>query len=305
MPLNVPALDLSPDPRSVHHAREWVCDVLEDLGRPELVDAAALGISELVTNALLHANPPISVRVRGTRKHPRIEVHDGSRRAPEMTVDMTDADHLLATFGRGLGIVAMQSATWGAELVPDGKVVWFEPAKQPRLEGDLTGEVFDLDQTLQERLGSMRAAGPTVRVRMLHVPVQPWAQFRKWFFELARELRLLALAHGDDYPVTQELDDVFLQAEQEGQLMAGREQFDAAWARGDEHVDLDLQAPASLPATLARLLTTLERVQEFCRQERFLALAAPPERMALIRWWCGEFRRQAAGEEPVPWRDAA
>ena len=74
MPLNREPLPLEPDPQSVKRAREWVGDVLERLGRDDLVDSAELGVSELVTNAILHADPPITVRVRGTRNHPRVEV---------------------------------------------------------------------------------------------------------------------------------------------------------------------------------------------------------------------------------------
>ena len=76
MPLNREPLPLEPDPKSVKRAREWVGDVLERLGRDDLVDAAELGVSELVTNAILHADPPITVRVRGTRNHPRVEVRE-------------------------------------------------------------------------------------------------------------------------------------------------------------------------------------------------------------------------------------
>jgi hypothetical protein len=76
------ALPLEPTPRSVQAARRWVVDVCAHLGRPDLEESAALGVSELVSNALLHAAPPLAVRVGGTRGHPRIEVHDGSRTPP-------------------------------------------------------------------------------------------------------------------------------------------------------------------------------------------------------------------------------
>ena len=54
MPLNRPALSLGPGPRGVQDARRWVVDVCTDIGRPELIECAELGVSELVTNALLH-----------------------------------------------------------------------------------------------------------------------------------------------------------------------------------------------------------------------------------------------------------
>ena len=78
MPLNRPALALDPDPRSVQEARRWVVSTCRELGRDDLVESAELAISELVTNALLHAEHPITVRVAGTVDHPRVEVSDGS-----------------------------------------------------------------------------------------------------------------------------------------------------------------------------------------------------------------------------------
>ena len=53
----------------------------ETIGRGDLADAAELGVFPLVTNAILHANPPIVVRLGGTHAHPRVEVHDGPARS--------------------------------------------------------------------------------------------------------------------------------------------------------------------------------------------------------------------------------
>ena len=49
-------LVLEPGPASVRGARQWVSAALRDLGRDDLVDSAALGLPELVTNAILHAD---------------------------------------------------------------------------------------------------------------------------------------------------------------------------------------------------------------------------------------------------------
>ena len=96
MPLNRPALSLGSGPRGVQDARRWVVDTCHDIGRSDLVECAELGVSELVTNALLHAFPPLTVRVRGTREHPRVEVRDGSTEVPAMPGGEThDEDDLL------------------------------------------------------------------------------------------------------------------------------------------------------------------------------------------------------------------
>ncbi|MGH3444255.1 MAG: ATP-binding protein, partial [Nocardioidaceae bacterium] len=163
---------LEPEPQSVGRARTWVVDQLRGLGRDDLADAAELGVSELVTNAILHATPPITVRVAGTRTHPRVEVADKSLRPPAVNVEMAEEDMLLSTVGRGLGLVALYSATWGAEVSSAGKVVWFEPMHDthPRDElahGSLAGDVFDLDQVVAARLAGSSEPGrrPTIVVR--------------------------------------------------------------------------------------------------------------------------------------------
>src|SRR5918995_2225235 len=128
MPLNRPAQALTPGPRGVSDARRWATQVLGEIGRPELVESACISVSEVITNALLHAEQPVSVRLRGTREHPRIEVRDGSRLPPDLPdLDGSPDDDLLLTFGRGLSIVARVSSAWGAELDDEGKIVWFVP----------------------------------------------------------------------------------------------------------------------------------------------------------------------------------
>ena len=78
MPLNRPPLALGGGARGVQDARRWVGELCTEIGRPELAECAQLGVSELVTNALLHGEPPITVRMRGTAEHPRVEVRDSS-----------------------------------------------------------------------------------------------------------------------------------------------------------------------------------------------------------------------------------
>lgn len=300
MPLNLPPLFLEAHPTSVRKARAWVREVLTRLNRDDIVGPAELGVSELVTNAILHGRPPITVRVRGTRAHPRVEIRDGSERPPAVNIEMSDEEHLLSTFGRGLGLVALHAAAWGAELTPEGKVVWFEPTDAPP-NGDLDGEVFDLEQTVEERISESGLPDDPIHVQLLDMPVALYRRFRLRYYELGRELRLLSLAHGDAYPVAKDLAEVFLASERERRLTYGAEQLDDLLASDRDRGDVDLLVPQSSPDTTARLLDTLERADRFCREQRLLVLAAEGVDLDFQRWYLGEFGRQASGEPPHPW----
>ncbi len=300
MPLNKEPLVLEPDPASVQRARRWVSEALTVLGRGDLVDSAELGVSELVTNAILHAAPPIAVRVRGTRAHPRVEVQDHSQHPPKINTEMTDDEHLLSTIGRGLGIVALYSATWGSDVAVDGKTVWFEPSSDESNPGPLAGEVFDFAQYVERRVASSPPA-QLIRVRLLNMPVQVFARFRVRYAELRRELRLLAISHGQEYPVAIELSDLFVQVEQERRQSRGVVRIDEAIAAGRDHVDLEYLVPSSAPHTMSRMLEMLQKADEFCRDQKLLTLASSPQQIALQEWYLGEFARQASGQEPTPW----
>ncbi|MDX6302375.1 MAG: hypothetical protein QOF53_3589 [Nocardioidaceae bacterium] len=295
------ALELRPEPRSVRDARMWVAGELATLGREDLTDAARLGVSELVTNAILHATPPISVRLGGTPVHPRVEVHDSSA-APPAIRDMSDDARLLATVGRGLGIVAMYSTTWGAEVSPHGKIVWFEPASEDHLPDDeVPGDVYDLTGVIDDLLGQAGEPQERVRIRLLGMPVRVFAHYRLWYEELRRELRLLSLNHGTEYPVARELSELTLQVEQQRRQARGVERLDAAITSDDDRADLAYDVPAAAPATMGRLRQVLEDADEFCREQRLLTPAPTPQLLSLRDWYLGEFVRQGAGEEPLPW----
>lgn len=300
VPLNNEPLALEADPQSVQLARRWVSKVLQQLGREDLVDSAKLGVSELVTNAILHAEPPISVRVRGTRAHPRVEVRDHSSHAPAINAGMADDENLLSTIGRGLGIVALYSGLWGSDVTRDGKTVWFEPSADLH-ENSVPGNVVQLAQFVHVRRTPKKPPEPLVTVRLLNMPVQLFAQTRGRYYELTRELRLLALSHGSEYPVACDISDLFLRVEEQREHSVGIERLDEAIASGVHQVDLEYQVPAEAPATMERMLVLLEHADEFCRDQRLLALAASEQQTALQRWYLSEFARQGRGEQPRPW----
>jgi anti-sigma regulatory factor (Ser/Thr protein kinase) len=84
---------------------------------------ALLVVSELATNAVIHAGTPFSVGVRYDGSAFRISVQDWSSTQPIVR----DSDPR-ALSGRGLRLIAMVSRAWGIDYGPDGKTVWAELA---------------------------------------------------------------------------------------------------------------------------------------------------------------------------------
>jgi anti-sigma regulatory factor (Ser/Thr protein kinase) len=303
VPLNRPPLALGRGARGVQDARRWVADLCTEIGRPELVECAQLGVSELVTNALLHGEPPITVRMRGTAEHPRIEVRDSSVEAPILPsepLDRPETDGLLLTFGRGLTIVARCAVAWGAEIEDDGKVVWFAPAAEFADGPGVAGVITGVDH-------SRLKPTPTrdqVRIHILDVPLALYVGFQHHFRELRREVRLLALAHETDYPLAKNLSDLFATLDRQLRDGIGVEQIEAALAQGRESTDLVVHMPRSTATTLVRFVELLELADEFCRAERLLSLARTAEQRKFQAWFLNEFVRQANGEAPQSWLEA-
>jgi len=303
VPLNRPPLALGRGARGVQDARRWVADLCTEIGRPELSECAQLGVSELVTNALLHGEPPITVRMRGTAEHPRVEVRDSSVEAPILPsepLDRPEMDGLLLTFGRGLSIVARCAEAWGAEIEDDGKVVWFAPAAEFADGAGVPGVISGFDD-------SRLKAAPTrdrVRIHILDVPLALFVGFQQHFRELRREVRLLALAHESDYPLAKSLSDLFGSLDRQLRDGIGIEQIEAALAQGSESTDLVVHMPRATATTLVRFVQLLELADDFCRAERLLSLARSAEQRKFQAWFLTEFVRQANGNLPLSWLEA-
>jgi anti-sigma regulatory factor (Ser/Thr protein kinase) len=129
----------------------------------EARDQLALLVSELVTNAVLHANvaPGDPVRLEITMMRPgraRIEVHDCGQGFDPPSSTAPDP---LAVGGQGLVIVAAISDTWGVVRDAGGCTVWCEvPVEQPPpvIEHEVAGaDVRELAVEMA-RLADVRSA---------------------------------------------------------------------------------------------------------------------------------------------------
>ncbi|MBO0847379.1 MAG: hypothetical protein J2P22_18430 [Nocardioides sp.] len=204
----------------------------------------------------------------------------------------------LATFGRGLSIVANSSVAWGAEREEDGKLVWFEPAAKPSArppEGVFLGWDDEHD------LSSFFGAGETVMVRLLHVSTGTLQSTLAHGAELRRELRLLAVAHQDTYPVASDLSAFFSGLAHDYRWQLGGDALREALEAHLTYFDLDVKAPVDAGPRFARLIEVYDLADAFCRNERLLTLARTPGQVSFETWLFGEFVRQCAGQEPTPW----
>ena len=118
-------VDLAPKPASVRSARVFTADVLGEGGvEPTVVELAVLLVSELVTNATVHARSKIRVTVHVDTHWVRIEVDDEGPGRPVLR-----ASSPAQVKGRGLSVVDRLSTDWGTDEHEDYKTVWFEIAR--------------------------------------------------------------------------------------------------------------------------------------------------------------------------------
>jgi anti-sigma regulatory factor (Ser/Thr protein kinase) len=134
------SVSLAPEPRSAQAARRFVRDTLASWDREEWEMPAALLVTELVTNAVLHARTPVTVALVLAGDALRIAVRDGSLRRPALR-----PGDLEATTGRGLALIVQLGRSWGVEPEPDGKTVWVELGT---VDWD---RLFDLEETGEPR----------------------------------------------------------------------------------------------------------------------------------------------------------
>jgi anti-sigma regulatory factor (Ser/Thr protein kinase) len=113
--------------RAPRAARAFVAETLTAWNvRAEEVEAAQLVVSELVTNAVLHAaeTPTISLDLHLTDGAVRVLVSDGSLGEPDRRLR---PDPRRGETGRGVWLVDAFAECWGTETHGrDGKTVWCE-----------------------------------------------------------------------------------------------------------------------------------------------------------------------------------
>jgi anti-sigma regulatory factor (Ser/Thr protein kinase) len=115
-------------PAAPSRARSWsqqrLRDVLADHpGAAEIMDEAAIVVSELVTNAIQAGTHVATLTLSVGDDTVRIGVTDDADGNPRVTTTGAEDEH-----GRGLQIVDALCQSWGVERTGTGKRVWAELA---------------------------------------------------------------------------------------------------------------------------------------------------------------------------------
>jgi len=278
------ALRLAPTGRSVGQARRFVLGELSRAGvAGDVVETAELLVSELVTNAVLHAQTDIIVRVRRTGPV-LIEVQDYELRGP-----LHRAHDLESVTGRGLDLVQLLATTHGVRPCGGGKVVWFALGAAPAEELNPPAVVSD-EPARREAL-------------LLNVPAVLFDVMCEHTESLLREYALHQLQDpGRVGPAPHDIS--IAEAARTRIADAIADGIGAADPLGRGHADVRVPVyPDDAPA-METLLDAFSHARKLAVAGALLTRPALPEVRALREWLAGELIDQSAGAAPRPWAEA-
>lgn len=294
-------VSLPEDTQSPRTARRLVGEVLADADRSEWRDAGELAISELVTNAVLHAHTSIELTVALFDDRVCCEVRDYNPRTPA-----APGYDEKATTGRGLDLVAAVASACGVETFgAGGKAVWFCIGS-----GLTRADVSDLD------IAPSGATPGTPTVVLLGLPPTLWLAARQHHEAQLRELALFATERPSDVDfesidrarmavadaVTRAVDAACTEG-RAGPVLPDGHPSPLPWA--PESVDVELHVSAvDAPAFLA-LADALDLAERLALSGDLLNNPSLPEIVALRDWVHEQVAAQLAGSRPGPWPGTA
>lgn len=106
---------------SVRAARHFTVGLFNGESSGELADNAAIVVTELAANAVLHARSGFTLTISQSAAAVKIAVRDNRPLAHR-----TDDQPFHIEAGHGLSVVGQLAREWAVERLPDGKVVWAE-----------------------------------------------------------------------------------------------------------------------------------------------------------------------------------
>jgi PAS domain S-box-containing protein len=303
-----------PDLDTPSAARRLLQTALVAADRTSWSDTAALVLSEVVTNAALHAHTRIEVLLEVHEDFLWAEVRDGSAGLPQQR--QYDAQ---ATTGRGMALVAALTDECGVySLGPAGKVVWFrlgDPGPEPSAEDLLDAWDVDGDDLGADALLPLPV--DDADVVFLDMPATLWLAAREHHDALLREL-VLYLAEHDDVDVDLPLADTargLVSAAVTAAVEQAQLEGTARPVVPDGHpaplppvpalLELRVSLRCDLGPAYAALQDALDAAERLAVAGRLLARPGLPEVVAVRDWVCEQVMAQLAGQPALPWGGTA
>jgi PAS domain S-box-containing protein len=280
---------LEPVARSAGEARSLVRRVLVEGRHEQWIDSAELAVSELVSNAVLHAHTPIELSAVLTPSRLRVEVRDESSVMPVARDWGAEAPT-----GRGISLVAAITTEHGVvPLQPCGKLVWFCLDDRAEARADLGFEAL-LDLWDDDPSGSA--------VLLRDFPPALWLAAREHHDAILRDLVLhlarrprgtlaeAAVASADLARLT---------------VSASLDQLLAQHDPVPHDLDLEVVVPADRRDCFSVLQDVLDEAERLATAGQLLVRPALPEVVAVRDWVCEQVIAQGGGAPPAPWAGTA
>ena len=266
---------------AVPTARRFVAAL--DALPPDSLDDIQLIVTELVTNALFHARPPVILRVLRLEECVRVEVEDTGHTLPVQVRNSPDS-----MTGRGLSLVSALSSAWGVDPTSTGgKVVWAELAEAAEKSASRVAPEMNVDDLLAY-WSKEEPSEALFEVRLGSVPTRLLLAAKGHIDNLVRELTLAKAretATGVSLPVAMaDLVTTVISSFSEARSDIKRQALAAA-ARGELMTDLVLRLPLSAAEAGERYLAALDEADGYARAARLLTLAAPRSHQIFRRWY--------------------
>lgn len=300
---------LAADPVSVRSARAFVRDELRRSGWDDRADDAALAVSELAANAVLHARTELTVHVTVSDGLARVEVDDGSAVLP---VHLPVGESALS--GRGLALVDALTDRWGARpTASGGKTVWFELAAARSAPETSAEHPLEARADLEDLAAASPREGVSTPDGDLHRPLVTAAQpligitlsgvdsalllaTRQHSDDLIREMTMLLLNtearvtdHVAPTAVVRLARRLTAAAEEFG---SARHQLTAAAAaavtRQELTTDVHLRLDPAAAGAAQRYRDALDEADQLAATGALLVSPCPPEQRRLRRWYLSE-----------------
>ena len=289
-------------------ARRWAGGELETLDLSHLVDDVELVVSELVTNAVIHARTGARLHVAPLGRGVRVEVHDDAPdRVPVDSgtgllelLELDDVDDLSGGLsaldaetmtGRGMMLVSALAERWGVDVSAASKAVWADVAT-----GIDDVEAADDAPPVAEQPAQPPASGHLVRIP--GVPVRLVLTAAAQLDDLVRELGVATLPSSlpaDTLAVADRFVDMTAMVRDPFRRAAR-----AAVDRRERLLEVSFAVGPDAVAALRGFLGVVEQITDLSIRGELLCLAPPAEVMEFRRWAVDEIARQVAGGAPLP-----